>query len=75
MNFDASKCRKTPYLHKFATVQNSGADVLERCLRCGKKNIIKVVKGQVDVVRYSRQHVREFLIPAHRLFAREFKRI
>lgn len=74
MNFDASKCRGS-WLHKFATVQDKGDDVLERCLRCGHRNVIKVVKGQVDVVRYSRQHVREFLIPQHRLFNREYQKI
>lgn len=73
MDFSQSKCRKHPFLHKFATLKDNGSDVLERCVRCGKKNVVKVFKGQVDIVGYSRKHMREFLIPQHRLFAREFK--
>ena len=74
MDFTPSKC-KGVYLHKFITLKDNGSDVLERCTKCGKKNVVKVVKGQVDIVRYSQQHMREFIIPQHRLFAREFKRV
>lgn len=73
MDFTASKCRGT-YLHKFITIKDNGEFVFERCVRCGKRNIVKVVKGQVDVVRYSKKHVREFLIPQHRLWGHEFIR-
>lgn len=45
---------------------------MERCVRCGKKNVVKSVKGQVDVTRFARFHMREFLVPQHRLFGREF---
>lgn len=72
MDFSASKC-KGSFLHKFLTIENHEEGVLERCTRCGKRNVSKVVKGQVDVVRYSKVHMREFLIPQHRLFLREFQ--
>lgn len=71
MDFSASKCKGIG-LHKFATLKDNGDAVLERCVKCGEKNVVKVVKGQVDVVRYSQRHMREFLLPQHRLFAREF---
>lgn len=74
MDFSASIC-KGSWLHKFITIKDSGSNVLERCTKCGHRNIVKVVKGQVDVVRYSKQHLREFLIPQHRLFNKEFKKI
>lgn len=72
MDFSASKCRGV-YLHKFATITDNGESVLERCVKCGKRNVVKAVKGQVDIVRYSQQHQREFLIPQHRLFGKEFQ--
>lgn len=75
MDFSPSHCRKHPFLHKYVTVQENAGDVLERCVRCGKRNAIKTHNGQVDIVRYSKQHMREFLIPQHRLFAREYKRV
>lgn len=71
MDFSASKCKGT-YLHKFVTLKDNGNDVLERCVKCGKKNVIKVSQGQVDIIRYSKLHMREFLIPQHRIFAHEF---
>lgn len=74
MDFSASLC-KGYWLHKFLTIKENGDDVLERCTRCGKRNILKIVAQQLDVVRYSKQHMREFLIPQHRLFSREFKKI
>lgn len=74
MDFSASKC-KGYFLHKFATLKDNGEAVMERCVKCGKKNVVKVVKGQVDIVGYSRKHMREFIIPQHRLFAHEFKRV
>lgn len=74
MDLSASQCRKSPFLHKFVTIEDKG-DVLERCVRCGKKNVVKVSKGQVDLVRYSKMHMREFLIPQHKLFTREFKQV
>ncbi len=71
MDFSASKC-KGYWLHKFLTIEDKGSDVLERCARCGKRNVIKVVKQQLDVVRYSKKHMREFIIPQHRLYLHEF---
>lgn len=72
MDFSASKCKGIG-LHKFASLKDGGDAVLERCMKCGEKNVVKVVKGQVDVVRYSQRHMREFLIPQHRLFLHEFQ--
>lgn len=74
MDFSASRCKGT-YLHKFLTIKNNSSDVLERCSKCGKRNIIKVYNGQLDIVRYSKQHLREFLIPQHRLFNKEFQKV
>lgn len=73
MDFSDSKCRKRPWLHKFITLKDNGDAVLERCVRCGEKKVIRVVAGQVDIVRFAKHHAREFLIPQHRLFAREYK--
>ena len=74
MNFQKSRC-KTGYLHKFITLRSTSDAVEERCVKCGKKHIIKLVKGEPNVVEYSRWHMREFLIPQHRLFNREFRRV
>lgn len=51
--------------------------VLERCVKagCGIKHVIKLVKGEPNIVEYSRWHQREFLIPQHRLFNLEFKKV
>lgn len=73
MNFDKSKCRGS-YLHKFITLQSHPDAVLERCVKCGKKHIIKLVKGEPNIIEYSRWHMREFLIPQHSLFNHEFHR-
>lgn len=73
MNFDKSKC-KGSYLHKFITLMVHPDAVLERCVKCGEKHIIKLVKGEPNVVEYARYHAREFLIPQHRLFYREYVR-
>lgn len=76
MNFQKSKC-KGPYLHKFVTISGTKDAVLERCVKsgCGKKHIIKLSNGQPNIVDYARYHQREFLVPQHRLFNLEFKRI
>lgn len=71
MDFSASKC-KGYWLHKFLTIKDNGEYVLERCARCGERNVIKVVAQQLDVVRYSKLHMREFIIPQHRLYLHEF---
>lgn len=76
MNFSRSKCRGS-YLHKFATISANNDAVLERCVKrgCGVKHVIKLVKGEPNPVEYARFHQREFLIPAHRLFANEYRKI
>lgn len=76
MDFSKSKCRGS-YLHKFANIQATPDGVLERCVKtgCGVKHVVKLVNGQPNVVEYARWHCREFLIPAHRLFAKEFPKI
>lgn len=74
MDLSKSRCRGS-YLHKFATMVAMSEGVLERCLKCGKKHIIKLVKGEPNIVEYSRWHMREFLIPQHRLFLKEFQKV
>lgn len=76
MDFRKSRC-KTGYLHKFMTMQATQNGVLERCIKpfCGVKHVIKLVKGEPSPVDYARFHMREFLIPQHREFNREFRRI
>lgn len=74
MNFDKSRC-KGHGLHKFITLQAQSESVYERCVKCGKKHVIKLVKGEPNIVEYSRYHMREFLIPQHRLFNYEYQRI
>lgn len=76
MDFSKSKCRGS-YLHKFANVQATLDGVLERCVKagCGVKHVVKLVNGQPNVVEYARYHMREFLIPQHRLFHKEFSKI
>lgn len=72
MNFANSNCRGS-YLHKFVNLQSTNDAVLERCVKCGKKHVIKLVGGQPNAVEYARYHMREFLIPEHRLFGKEFQ--
>lgn len=76
MNFQKSRC-KGSYLHKFVTIAATQDGVLERCVKagCGTKHVIKLVNGQPNSVEYARYHKREFLIPQHRLFNKEFKKI
>lgn len=76
MDFQKSFC-KSGYLHKFVTIATKEDAVLERCVKtgCGKKHVIKLVNGAPNIVEYSRFHMREFLIPQHRLFDREFRRV
>lgn len=73
MNFDHSKCKKG--LHKFVTLQSHQQAVYERCIKCGKKHIISLVKGEPNIIEYARYHQREFLVPQHRLFALEFQKV
>lgn len=74
MNFDKSKC-KGHGLHKFTTISGTNNSVLERCLKCGKRHVIRLVNGQPHITDYARHHQREFLIPQHRLFKYEFQKI
>jgi len=74
MNFYASKCRGS-WLHKFSTISSTQDAVLERCVRCGKKHVIKLVKGEPNIIEYARWHQKEFLIPQHRLWGHEFQRV
>lgn len=74
MNFDKSKC-KGSYLHKFLTIKAERGSVLERCVKCGQKHVIRLVNNEPNVVEYSRWHMREFLVPQHRLFGHEFQKI
>lgn len=74
MDFSKSRCRGT-YLHKFMTIDSKSDAVLERCIKCGEKHVIKLDKGEPNIVEYARVHMREFLIPQHRLFLREFQKI
>lgn len=71
MDFGKSRC-KGPYLHKFINVSGTQDAVLERCTKCGVKHVIKLVKGEPNTVEYARYHMREFLIPQHRLFYKIF---
>jgi len=74
MDFTKSKCKGT-FLHKFVSLRAKEDAVEERCIKsgCGKRHIIKLVKGEPNIVEYSRWHQREFLIPQHRLFNKEFR--
>lgn len=72
MNFQQSKC-KGSFLHKFVNIAATQDAVLERCVKCGARHVIKLVNGQPNSVEYARYHQREFLIPQHRLFAKEFQ--
>lgn len=74
MLFVKSKC-KGRYLHKFITLRAKENAVEERCVKCGARHIIKLYKGEPNVVEYARYHQREFLIPQHRLFLSEFQKI
>lgn len=76
MNFQSSKC-KGNYLHKFVSIRASDNAVEERCVKagCGVKHIIKLVNGQPRITEYARFHQREFLVPQHKLFNLEFKKI
>lgn len=74
MNFSKSQC-KGRYLHKFITLRGTSDAVEERCVKCGKRHIIKLVKGEPNIIEYARWHQREFLIPQHPLFLSEFQKI
>lgn len=76
MDFSQSRC-KTGYLHKFVAIPGTNDGVLERCIKpaCGVKHVIKLVNGAPHAVEYARFHCREFLIPQHREFKREFQTI
>lgn len=73
MEFNKSKCRGV-YLHKFVSILSTQDAVLERCVKCGKRHVIKLVKGEPNIVDYARYHQREFLIPQHRLFLKEYQK-
>lgn len=70
MNFNASRCRGT-WLHKYILLDSKGNSVLERCVRCGKKLVVKLKNGVPKAETYAQHHMREFLIPQHRLFKHE----
>lgn len=74
MDFSKSKCIRNR-LHKFTVIDSKNDSVLERCVRCGKKHVIKLVNGGPNTVEYARWHLREFLIPQHPRFGQEFKKI
>lgn len=74
MNFIKSRCKGVG-LHKFVTLKAHPDAVLERCVKCGKKHVIKLIKGEPNIVEYARWHQREFLIPQHRLFLKEFQKV
>ncbi len=71
MNFAKSRCRG-PYLHKFVTICSTEDGVGERCVKCGQTHVIKLVNGQPNITEYARWHMREFLVPQHRLFQKEY---
>ena len=71
MNLKPSNCRGS-FLHKFITLAGTNDGVLERCVFCGKKHVIKLVNGAPHTVDYARHHVREFLVPQHRLFYKHY---
>lgn len=71
MNFNASKCRGT-WLHKYYVISNTEEQVFERCLRCGKKLVFKLYNGVPKATLYAENHMREFLVPQHRLFKHEY---
>lgn len=74
MNFDASLCKDGRWLHKYITLDSKYDSVLERCLRCGKKNVIKLVNGVPNNKEYIQHHMREVLFPQHPRFAKEYVR-
>lgn len=71
MDFTASKCRGS-WLHQSTIIAVHPEVIYEQCQRCGKKHIIKLYRGNPNAVDYARFHMREFLIPQHRLFKKEF---
>lgn len=73
MNLSKSYCRnRGTRLHKFVSIASTNEGVAERCVKCGQKHVIKLVNGNPHITDYGRYHVREFLVPQHRLFLREF---
>lgn len=58
------------------TIKAKEDAVLERCIKplCGVRHVIKLVKGEPNITDYAAFHMREFLIPQHREFNREFRR-
>lgn len=75
MNFDKSHC-KGINLHKFVSIRAKEDEVLERCVKagCGKRHVVKLVNGVPHTTKYAQSHMREFLVPQHRLYASEYGR-
>jgi len=71
MIFTASKC-KSSWLHRFKIIAQYPEGVQERCEICHKKVFLRVINGKSNNTRYIASHMRQVLVPQHRLFIHEY---
>ncbi len=69
--FTRSKCRGS-WLHRFNMVARYQNGIQERCEICGKKVFFRVIDGKSNNTDYISYHMRQVLIPQHRLFFHEW---
>lgn len=69
--FTKSKC-KGNWLHRMQIIGQYSEGVQERCELCHKKVFFRIINGKSNNTRYISYHMRQVLIPQHRLFNHEF---
>lgn len=70
-HWNNSKC-KGSWLHRFVIGRQWNNGIEEICQICGKRKVFKEYDGRINNNEYISFHIRQMLIPQHRLFQHEY---
>lgn len=60
------------WLHRFKLQQQWPDCVQEVCEICGQEEFFQVFDGRIDTLNYGDLHMRQWLMPQHPLYQREY---
>lgn len=72
-SWDNSKC-KGIFLHNYQIIHQYPNAVKEICNRCGKMTIFRIENGRIDNNHYIAHHIRQMLVPQHKLYGNEYRK-
>ena len=71
LSWEKSRC-KGSWLHRYELVEEHPNYAKEVCGICGKSVFFKICNGRIDNLAYIKYHLRQVLIPQHKLYYHEY---